>query len=236
MCNRYVLASSVRAIEKELLADFNAPFSPFYNAHPGEYYPVVLSEDAKKIQFLRWGLIPYWSKWGNINYNYNAFVSDLVKHFAYRLPIRKKRCLVPANCYYCWIRASTGKTPHVVYIKDQRIFTMAGVYDSWRDKNSNRLIFSFSIIAGYSNKRIAKFSPVMPVIIPPSRREKYLRESIQLQEVMRMLKPLESDQFNLYPVSKKICNLTINSKEQVMPVGERLYREFTYQPKVYQDY
>jgi len=233
MCSRYALASKVKYIEKELMADFVRTFIPFFNAHPGGTYPVILDCRPEKIQMAKWGLVPYWSKWGDMNYNYNASVMDIVKNSVYRVPIRKRRCLVPANCYYTWIRTNTAKQPHVVYIKDQRVFTMAGVYDVWQERSTatDRSITSFAIITGLSNKRIGKFQPTMPVVIPPSRRTRYLKEGIPLNEVMRMLNPFESDLFNLYPVSTKVNNPLENSLGVLKPIGQRLYPEYTYQSK-----
>jgi hypothetical protein len=71
------------------------------------------------------------------------------------------------------------------------------------------------------------------VIIPTGRRRRFLRASTPLNEVMRMLRPLESDSINLYPVSLKVNDFHNNIREVVMPVGERVYKEYTYVPKVY---
>ena len=48
-----------------------------------------------------------------------------------------------------------------------------------------------------------------------------------------MLRPLESDSMNLYPVSNKINCIDNNTREVLIPVGERVYKEYTYVPKVY---
>ena len=48
-----------------------------------------------------------------------------------------------------------------------------------------------------------------------------------------MLRPKESDSINLYPVSSKVNDFHDNSRDVLLPVGERVYKEFTYVPKVY---
>jgi putative SOS response-associated peptidase YedK len=218
-----VLASTVKAIEKELLADFTSEFHPFFNAHPGGEYPVIFDHSPTTIMRARWGLVPYWSKWKSNPYMSNAFVSELVKHPAYRMPIRKRRCLVPVNCYYAWIRKDGKKQPHVIYLKDQRIFTLAGIYDEWCDRSGDlHKVVSFAIITNYSNKRLSKFSQTMPVIIPPSRRMRYLKNDIPLNQVMRMVRTFESDLFNLYPVSMEINHQGVDHKGLVQPIGEAI--------------
>ncbi len=48
-----------------------------------------------------------------------------------------------------------------------------------------------------------------------------------------MLRPSDSDTINLYPVSSSVDNFHNNKREVVMPVGERVYKEYTYSPQVY---
>ena len=38
---------------------------------------------------------------------------------------------------------------------------------------------------------------------------------------------------NLFPVSDKINDLQLNSREVLAPIGQRVYKEYTYAPKVY---
>ncbi len=233
MCSRFVLASKVNPIEKELLADFSFEFHPFFSAHPGGEYPVIFDHSPTVIHRARWGLIPYWSKWKSNSHLSNPFASEIVKHPAYRLPIRKQRCLIPVNCYYAWLRINDKKQPHVVYIKDQRIFTLAGLYDEWMDKESRERVISFSIISNYANKYLSRYLQTTPVVIPPSRRTKYLKKGVPLNEVMRMLRPYETDQYNLYPVSNEVNKQGVDHKGLVQPIGERLFAEYSYKSKVY---
>jgi len=48
-----------------------------------------------------------------------------------------------------------------------------------------------------------------------------------------MLRPLESDTMNLYPVSSAVNDFANNSREVLLPIGQRIYKEFEYVPKVY---
>lgn len=222
MCNRYVLASGINTIENELLAKFDSAYTPFYNAYPGGIWPVILAESPERISHAKWGLIPYWSKWYSGNYNYNAFITEIAKHPAYRTPIARRRCLIPANGYYLWAKAQQQKQPYAVYIKEQKVFTLAGLYDIWKDWRTNTYSYSFAIISTLSCKRLAKLTPVMPAIIPRSHRSKYLGNDIHLNEIMKILKPFESGQISFFPVSKLINDPLQNDKRVIQPVGERI--------------
>jgi putative SOS response-associated peptidase YedK len=111
--------------------------------------------------------------------------------------------------------------------------SFAGVWDTWQNIEKTRVINSFSIITTHANKRLVKYFKSMPVIIPPARRRKYLRSSTHLNEVIGMLRPWESETINLYPVSDAVNDFQNNTSEVVMPIGERVYKEYTYVPKVY---
>jgi len=235
MCIRYTIASNVTALERELQAEFQYSYQKVYNAHFGLELPVILSGAEKEIVAQRWGLVPYWTDQPTTRYHHiNSPARNIVKNPAFRVPLRTRRCLVLANCFFVWVLMDKGKKmPFVVYDAKQRIMTFAGLWDEWKKKDEHSCLHSFSIITTHANKRLKGYSSQMPVIIPPGRRRKYLRNSIHLNEVMRMLRPLESDSMNLYPVSNQVNGFTKNTREVLIPAGERIYKEYTYVPKVY---
>lgn len=234
MCIRYTLVSKPQVIEREFQAEFSRSFHSVYNAHPGMELPVILAGDDARIEQVRWGLVPYWSKYGDGRYQQiNAFAGEVVKHPAFRIPLRLRRCLVLANCYFEWLSGPAGRVPHVVYIGDQRLFSMAGLWDIWSDPATGYHHRSFSVITTHANARLRPFLRRMPVIIPPSRRRGYLHPSTPLRDIMGMLRPLKTDLINLYPVSAEANQPGNNTRTVVLPVGERLYPEYRYVPKVF---
>lgn len=227
--------SNVSALEREFQAEFQYAHQKIYNAHFGMELPTIRSGEENKIVALQWGLIPFWAKGPDPKFrNINSQARNIVKNAAYRVPVRRRRCLVLANCFFIWVFMEKGqKVPFVVYDSKQRIMSFAGIWDSWVNKEKTKCIESFSIITTRASKRLQNFTRQMPVIIPPGRRRKYLRPSIPLNEVMRMLRPVESDSINLYPVSSKVNDFHNNTSDVVLPAGERIYKEYTYVPKVY---
>ena len=235
MCTRFTIVSGVAAIEKEFQAEFQYEFEKVYNAHFGMELPVILAGEESKIVSFRWGLVPFWSREPNLKFHHiNSPARNIVKNPVYRVPVRRRRCLVIANCFFIWTRSdSKVKVPLLVYDGKQRIMSFAGIWDSWENKEKSIRIESFSIITTHANRRLQKFTRTMPVIIPHGRRRKYLRESCYLNEVMAMLRPFESDTLNLYQVSNAVNDFNNNTKQVVMPVSQRIYKEYEYVPKVY---
>jgi putative SOS response-associated peptidase YedK len=91
MCTRYTIASGAKAIEREFQAEFQYAYEKVYNAYFGLELPVILAGEESKIQRLRWGLVPYWSKEPNLKYhNINAEARNIVKHAVYRIPVRSR--------------------------------------------------------------------------------------------------------------------------------------------------
>lgn len=235
MCTRFTIASNASALEREFQAEFQYTYHKVYNVHFGLEQPVICSGEEDKIVAMRWGLVPFWAKEPNLKFhNINSPARNIVKNPVYRVPVRRRRCLVLANCFFIWTYTKPNhKTPFVVYDARQRIMSFAGIWDSWTNDDQSNRIESFAIITTHANKRLQQFSRQMPVIIPPGRRRNFLRPSLHLNEVMRMLRPLESDSFNLYPVSAQVNDFNNNTREVVLPVGERMYKEYGYVPKVY---
>jgi len=235
MCTRFTIASNVKAIESEFQAEFQYEHEKNYNASFGAELPVILAGEETKVQRMRWGLVPFWSKEPNLKFHHiNAEARNIVKHAAYRVPIRRRRCLVPSNCFFIWVRQQQGgKAPYIVYDGKHRLISFAGIWDTWTSKDRSTIIHSFAIITAPAVKRIRPFSASMPVIITPERRRKYLRLETPLMDIVRMLRNKESDSLNLYPVSMEVNNFYENSRDAVLPVGQRVYKEVEYVPKVY---
>lgn len=234
MCTRYTIVSSSAALEEEFQAEFKCIHQKNYNAHFSLDLPVIRSGEDDKIVTSRWGLIPYWAKEPNLKFhNINALARNIVKHHAYRIPIRRRRCLVLANCYFIWSRASNQKTPYVVYDSKHRIMSFAGIWDTWINSNKDAYIESYAIITTHANKRIRNYTQQAPVIIPPGRRREFLKISTPLNEIMPMLRPFDSDSINLYPVSSAVDDFHNTKRDVVMPIGERVYKEYTYSSQVY---
>ena len=65
MCGRYTLTSPVEVFAKEFGIKCPLPeFGPSYNVAPGQPIAAVLDEgdDARRLEVLKWGLVPSWAK------------------------------------------------------------------------------------------------------------------------------------------------------------------------------
>jgi putative SOS response-associated peptidase YedK len=113
MCGRFARRST-----QEVLADwFGVPieempwFEPTYNAAPQSNQPVVrLNRDSggREFALMKWGLVPFWAKDAKVGYTtINARAEEAPTKPAYREAFRKRRCLIPADAFYEWVRAAS---------------------------------------------------------------------------------------------------------------------------------
>jgi putative SOS response-associated peptidase YedK len=169
MCGRYRLSRS-----KELLAEhFNVEpdddWEPRYNIAPSQYVPVIRQRPDGPKRWgaqMRWGLIPAWAKDASIGFKMiNARAETVATKPAYRDVLRKRRCLIPADGFYEWVKDGRAKTPFCFTMADNSTFAFAGIWDSWRNPQG-QTIDTCSIITTTPNALLADIHDRMPVILP----------------------------------------------------------------------
>lgn len=119
------------------------------NAFTFPDYPIITAD--REVQSFKWGLIPIWVKDKKQadeikRMTLNARTDTIFQKPSFREPIMKKRCIVPSTGYFEWRHEGNKKIPYYIYVKDEPIFSMAGIYDEWLDKTTGEVVKSFSII------------------------------------------------------------------------------------------
>ncbi|MGC9185358.1 MAG: SOS response-associated peptidase, partial [Thiomonas sp.] len=109
MCGRYVLKSSPQRLREAFGIDLpdsshSESWRPRYNIAPGQLAPVVRTlEGKRRLEMLRWGLIPSWAKDAALgNRLINARSETVAEKPAFRAAFRSRRCIVPADGFYEW--------------------------------------------------------------------------------------------------------------------------------------
>jgi putative SOS response-associated peptidase YedK len=194
-----------------------------YNIAPTQQIMTVgkNKEDRNSIAWMRWGLIPSWAKDPAIgNRMINARAETLAEKPSFRTAYRKRRCLIVADGFYEWRKNDDGsKTPMYIRMKDGALFGLAGLWEQWRDKESDEKIVSCTIITGTPNDLIKPLHHRMAVILPPEHYETWLSRDIQDTAVLQdLLQPYPSDRMVAYAVSRKVNNAAYDSPDVIEPV------------------
>ncbi|MDF2814816.1 MAG: response associated peptidase [Paenibacillus sp.] len=226
MCGRFTITVTL----EELVVRFTMnrtsfPFHrPKYNVAPGQMILAVIHDgQANRIGELKWGLVPSWTKDEKIGSGIiNARAETLIQKPSYRIPLERKRCIIPADSFYEWRKNPTGKgkQPMRIQLKSGGLFGMAALYDTWLTPDGGKLS-TCAIITTESNALIAPIHERMPVILRPEDEDTWLdRNNHDSRKLLTLLKPYPADEMKAYRVSASVGNVNNDSVECVEEVED----------------
>jgi putative SOS response-associated peptidase YedK len=214
MCGRFQASRSPAEVARWFKTTGPLPnVQERYNAAPTQDLPVVLRDPAsgeRRLEALRWGLIPYWAKDAKIAYStINAMAETVASKPAFREAFRSRRCLVPADGFYEWKKLE-GKTkqPYRFAMADEAPFAFAGLWERWKEPASGETIRSFTIITCAPNALCAGVHNRMPVILDPANYPRWLGETPATgAELQLLLAPFPAERMQAHEIGPAIGNV-----------------------------
>lgn len=98
-------------------------FGPSSNIAPQTFQPVVRlspKSDEREIVLMRWGLVPFWARDARDGVKrINARAESIVTAASFREAIKKRRCLVPADAFYEWVRPESRSCDCPAWSRDR---------------------------------------------------------------------------------------------------------------------
>ena len=222
MCRRYALPN-ILAVEREFLpANLWWKFEPHSNIAPGRYVPAIrLHDRASEGVMMRWGFIPGWAEGNTKHSRAMADAANLVRSRFFRDSwLEGRRCILPMAGFYVWeLTAGRYRQPHFVYLRDRKVFGVAGVWDR-SEVDGDDVIESCSIITVPANELLQTVdgeSQLMPAIL---RRRDY---QVWLQgtpaEAKAALHSFRADWMQYHPVSPLINSPDVDVPQLRSPVA-----------------
>ena len=221
MCGRYSFAPDLKVVNEHY--DITASpedAAPNYNCAPTQMLPVISNDQPHKLSRYRWGLIPFWAKDASIgNRLINARGETIASKPAFKNAFKRRRCLVPADAFYEWLKPDKGKLkiPFRIVLKNQPVFSMAGIWEEWKDP-AGEPVRSFSIITTTPNALMAEIHDRMPVILPKEKEEAWLNATDEA-DLQKMLEPFPAAQMEACRISEKVNSPRNNSPDIIIPAG-----------------
>lgn len=190
MCGRFYIENDI----KDLMASYgimnvkNVGYAKC-EIFPGTNIPIVFNNEGRKLDFFRWG---YQVK-GLSREIINARIETVAEKQSLKKAFSNNRCIIPANAFFEWHNREKDK--YKISLKNNELFSMAGIYEKFVDKNNNPY-FGVVILTRSANGHMSKIHNRMPVFIKKEEEEEWLLESpnnaLELKEKLE-----NSNWFNL---------------------------------------
>jgi putative SOS response-associated peptidase YedK len=207
MCGRFALKTPPLKIQEHFHLPEEVALAPRYNISPSQNIAVVRQlpgNSCRSLEFLRWGLVPFWA--GDIKIGYrliNARGETVSEKPSFRAAFKKRRCLIPADGFYEWLHTGSTKQPMYLQLTDGALFSFAGIWEFWTGPDGSRLE-SCAIITTAPNGLVRQVHDRMPVILQPDRYDAWLQELTPHPVLQGMLAPYPAEDMEMYPVNQAV--------------------------------
>jgi putative SOS response-associated peptidase YedK len=214
MCGRYTLHHSVEAIAERFNVT-NVAFypGPRYNIAPTQEIAAIIGDDERTLRGFVWGLVPFWAKDPQIgNRMINARAETVAEKPAYKHALARRRCLIPADGFYEWMRTGDHRTPMHIRFRDERLFAFAGIWERWAAAGGEELL-TCSIVTVEPNRVVAPIHNRMPAILAPEDEAAWLATNHTPAQLLEMLRSYEPEEMVAFPVSRRVNSPSIDDAE-----------------------
>ncbi len=206
MCGRFTLAVDPEALQLafKVLSIVGCDL-PRYNVAPSQQAAVISNRDPQNLAFMQWGLVPSWAKHPKIGSRMiNARQETAAEKPSFRAALKRRRCLIPADGFYEWLRQGKKKTPVYIHRYKRELFAFAGLWETWK-KPDDTALHSFTILTTAANEKLRPIHHRMPVIIEPENYETWLspRELLPAERA-HLMTGSQSDKLTFHEVSPAV--------------------------------
>lgn len=227
MCGRYQLkteAGRLAELFHALHVEAADLLVPRYNIAPGT--PVLIVRDTptgRRIEHVRWGLVPGWAEDVKIGQRMiNARSETAATKPGFRGAMKYRRCIVPVSGFYEWKKLDANhKQPHHITVGGAEVFGLAGLWELWQDPAGNELE-TMAILTCAPNEMMADLHERMPVILPPEVYDRWLDTDQQdAVAAARLLRPYPPSKMEAWPVSTYVNKAGNEGQRCIEPAGQQ---------------
>lgn len=221
MCGRFSFVTSKEKIQQQLgeQVETGVNLRISFNIAPTQHAYVITNDKPDILQYLTWGLIPYWSKdEKNASKLINARQEGISSKPSFRIPVRKRRCLVIVDSFYEWKKIGTQKIPYRIFHKSGDLLILAGIWDIWY--KDDYAVKSFSIITTPPNQEMSGVHNRMPVILNEGDQKDRWLSDLTLDETLALLHTPKDGILDMYQVSTRVNNVRNNAPDLHQKINE----------------
>jgi putative SOS response-associated peptidase YedK len=193
-------------------------YTPRFHENGFDFFPtpIVTAGRPNELQMFHWGLVPFWTKDLAAAQKLristlNCISEEMFEKPAFKDAIKEgKRCLIPCTGFMEWKWLDEkGKTkiPHYIDLSDQSLFSIAGVYSRWKNKDTDQYYYSYTVLTTKANSlmdEIHNSKHRMPVIIPREYEKDWLNPNLTKEDVLALCQPIDASRMKAHTISKLI--------------------------------
>lgn len=221
MCGRYATTRS----EADLSDLFDAVvvtegLGPSWNVAPTDPVPVVRvsqSRGERVLDSARWGLVPPWATDLRSGARMiNARAETVATSPAFAPSFGKRRCLVPADGWYEWVRTGQRKQAFYMTPADGSALAFAGLWSAWGPES----VLTCSVLTTAALGGLARVHDRMPLILPRERWAGWLAGGGDPVELLAPMTERELAAIDVRPVRPDVGNVRNNGPQLLEPPAE----------------
>jgi len=219
MCFHLSISKKANNLENRYKAKFEQDYNQLFHANGFTLldYPVISSEDSSVFNYYSWGLKPHWAKDDNIRTKtLNARSETVYEKPSFRDSIKQRRCLIPVTGFFENHTSGKIKQPYHIFLKSEEIFSLAGIWAEWTNRDNGEITKTFSILTTDANPLLAEIHNLkkrMPVIIPRKNESDWIDIELPKDDILELCKPYDEKDMSAYKVSRDLNSKSINSNK-----------------------
>jgi len=246
MCGRFAITSPPEAVRAFFRYSEHPNFPPRYNIAPTQPIPIVSARRearafssevesgsreenaslqkangaARHFQLARWGFLPGFVKdVQKFPLMINARAETLEEKPSFRAALRRRRCLVPIDCWYEWRANMRGpKTPFLLRRNGGGLMAFAGLWETFTDGSGGE-IDTACIVTTMANGATAAIHDRMPVLIEPENFDAWLDPDETKPPPLNLLKPAADDAIEFFAIGAGV-NRASNDRPEIQAPAE----------------
>jgi putative SOS response-associated peptidase YedK len=207
MTSRFALTTPIETLRLRFGFAGGMPYPPRYRIAPTEPVAVVRlrpgieASGARELALVRWGLIPHWAKDpGDFATLVTARAETVLEKPSFKIPMRHRRCVVPADAFYQWSGKPKSKVAHMVKARDQSILAIAALWDHWLGRDGSE-IDTLALVTVPANGALGGLSERMPALLSPDAGDAWLDVRGTSQDsAARLLQSASADDLEMFRI------------------------------------